>query len=367
MTDFEALVSLNMLSGIGSISLARLLEFSQSPHNIFSLPREKLNLAVGEKKAEEILSFNPAHLKKELSLASSLKLKIISIFETDYPKNLKEIPGAPLIIYLKGNLIKEDNFAVAIVGSRQASFYGLSCAKKFSAALVRKGFTVVSGMARGIDTSAHKGALNEGGRTIAVLGSGFNYIYPEENKELAEDIAKQGCVISEFSLNTRPLSQNFPRRNRIISGLSLGILIVEAAKNSGALITADFALEQGREVFALPGKVDCPTSFGTNGLIKQGAKLVSCLEDIIEELSCGNFQDISSTVCNTDQKEKISERIFSQEVSLLYDMISESPVSLDSLLEKSNMQNSRVYNILLKMQLAKVIKEIPGKQFVRSS
>lgn len=366
MTDFEALVSLNMLPEIGSASLERLLGYVQKPQDIFSLPRDKLNLAIGEKKAEEVISFSALSLKKELESASIQKLKIVTLYDKDYPKSLKEIPGAPLVIYFKGNLNEGDNFSLAIVGSRRASFYGLNCAKRFSFELSQKGFTIVSGMARGIDTYAHQGALDASGRTIAILGSGFNHIYPEENKELAQEIAKQGCVISEFPINTRPFRQNFPRRNRIISGLSLGVLIIEAAKNSGALITADFALEQGREVFALPGKVDCINAFGTNGLIKQGAKLVSCVEDIEEELNCVNFKKEGFPVNQEIQDQKTRDKLFTQEEALLYDMLSGGPLSLDEILQKAAIETNLVYSILLKMQLARVIKEMPGKQFVRS-
>ncbi len=287
MTRLEALISLNMVSNIGGIRLKKLLEFFDRPQDILNAPEEKLIAisGIGRAIAARIHSFKKTDLDNELKLVKRHNLRIITRDDADYPENLKDIIDPPIVLYVKGKLKPQDKNSVAIVGSRLASFYGLSCAEKFSGELTDHGFTVVSGMARGIDTASHRGALKQRGRTIAVIGSGFNQIYPPENKELSEEISGHGAVISEFPVDTLPLPQNFPRRNRVISGLSLGVLVVEAAGNSGALITADFALEQGREVFALPGKVDSFTSSGTNGLIKQGAKLVSCVDDIIEEFN----------------------------------------------------------------------------------
>jgi DNA processing protein len=228
-------------------------------------------------------------------------------------------------------------------------------------------------MARGIDTASHKGALKAGGRTIAVMGSGFNQIYPSENKGLSEEIAQNGAVISEFPLDALPLKQNFPCRNRVISGLSLGVLVVEAARNSGALITADFALEQGREVFALPGKVNSGTSFGTNGLIKQGAKLVSCVEDIIEELeapvnkkpeSCATL-DRQATDLNLENCLQPQKNLAGEEAAL-YNIISPQPLQLDEIVDKLNLDVTKIADLLLRLQMRRLIKELPGKQFVRN-
>ncbi len=250
MTRFEALVSLNMVLDIGSIRLKKLLEFFGQPENILEAPAERLIAVsgIGEKIAAKIRSFKKEDLDKEFALAKKHSLKIITCEDKEYPDNLKNIPDPPPVLYVKGQLKPEDNLSLGIVGSRRASFYGLTNAQKFAADLAARGFTIVSGMAHGIDTCAHRGALKQGGRTIAVMGSGFSHIYPQENQELCEEIYRSGAVISEFPISTLPLKQNFPRRNRVISGLSLGILVAEAAQNSGALITADFALEQGREV-----------------------------------------------------------------------------------------------------------------------
>jgi DNA processing protein len=222
-------------------------------------------------------------------------------------------------------------------------------------------------MARGIDTCAHRGALKQNGRTIAVMGSGFGHIYPLENKDLAEEISQHGVVVSEFPIQTKPLPQNFPRRNRVISGLSLGVLVVEAARNSGALITADFALEQGREVFALPGKVDAHNSFGTNELIKQGAKLVSCVDDILEEFA---FSIATNPKKQEDQDtvstKAVRNKQLSDEESLLYNLISKQPITLDEILERTNTDITQISSALLKLQMAKLIQQLPGKQFVRT-
>jgi len=211
-------------------------------------------------------------------------MKTLHLQDKDYPTNLKYIYQPPATIYLEGSIIPQDQIAIAIVGSRRATDYGLNNAERLGFELAARGIAVISGLARGVDSAAHRGALKAKGRTIAVLGSGLNRLYPPENKNLAREIARSGALISEFTPDTPPERQNFPRRNRIISGLSLGVVIVEAAKRSGALITAGFALEQGREVFALPGKIDSFTSGGTHDLIKQGAKLIESVEDIIEEL-----------------------------------------------------------------------------------
>lgn len=363
MTQLEALVSLNLVTDIGSIRLHKLLEFFEKPENIFKAPLEKLMAVsgIGEKIADRVRSLKKEDLDKELALVKKYGLKIFTQEDKEYPENLKNIPDPPIVLYVKGRLQEEDKFSIAIVGSRRASFYGLDNARKFAGDLAAKGFTVISGMARGIDTYAHRGALKQAGRTLAVMGSGFNHIYPKENKGLAEEIAQNGAVISEFPIDTEPLKQNFPRRNRVISGLSLGVLVAEAAQNSGALITADFALEQGREVFALPGKVDSRNSFGTNGLIKQGAKLVSCVDDIIEEFNL----EVNPNFATQHLKTKGAHRL-SDEESLVYNSVSEEPVYLDEILEKTNLNSSRILELILKLQIKKLIRQLPGKQFARA-
>lgn len=362
MTRLEALVALNMAGSIGSFRLGKLLELFASPQDIFKAPVEELTglSAIGENLAVRIRSFKEQDLDKELKSAQKLDLEIVTFEDPGYPENLRNIPGAPIVLYVKGKITKEDNLAIGIVGSREASFYGLSNAVKFSAGLAIEGFTVVSGLARGIDTAAHRGALKAGGRTIAVLGSGFKNIYPPENAGLSEEIAQNGAVVSEFPLDEKPCRENFPRRNRIISGLSLGLLVAEAAKNSGALITADFALEQGREVFAFPGRIDSSNSFGANELIKQGAKLVSGVQDILEE-----FNLVSESAVK--KQEPASPVLSNENENRIYELITRQAIPLDELIEKAGLDISRVSGILLSLQVRRLIRQLPGKQFVRSS
>jgi DNA processing protein len=362
MDRLEALVALNMAGSIGSVRLKKLLEYFDSPQGIFSASIEKLTAVsgIGENLAGRIHSFKREALEKELKLAQKLALKIITVEDENYPLNLKNIPGLPIVLYVKGEITQEDELAIAIVGSRKASFYGSVAAAKFASELVGLGFTIVSGLARGIDSCAHQAALKAGGRTLAVMGSGFSKIYPAENKELCEEIARSGAVISEFPLNEEPLKENFPRRNRIISGLSLGVLVAEAARNSGALITSDFALEQGREVFALPGKIDSENSYGVNELIKQGAKLVTRVSDISEEFNLGAFLPAK-------EKNGAGHDPNNEKENRLYELITPKAATLDELFERANMGIPEISGILLSLQLKKLIKQLPGKQFVRNS
>ncbi len=363
MTYKEALVALNMVNEIGSVRLAKLLRFFATAQEILAAPEHRLIASgLSEKTVLKIKTIKPQDIEREFGLIKKLGLRILIQDDPEYPQILKQIPSPPLVLYVKGKIIRQDDFSLAIVGSRAASFYGLSLAEKFAADLAVRGITITSGMARGVDTAAHQGALKVNGRTIAVMGSGFNQLYPSQNKNLAEEIAENGAVISEFCLDEQPLPHNFPRRNRIISGLSAGIVVVEAAQNSGALITADFALEQGRDVFALPGKIDSRNSSGTNQLIKQGAKLVTCIEDILDEY---NFKASAQPIVKNRIKNALDADL-SQSESALYDLISGQPVSLDEIAAGLNWDIPRIFSMLLKLQVKKLIRPIAGKQYIRN-
>lgn len=363
MTDQEALVALNLIPDIGSVRLKNLLEASGSAPKIFLNSQDTLKKVPGitERIAKNIASFSFEELKKELDLSKKLKVSIITLGSKDYPENLKNIYDPPLCLYVTGEIFPIDNLSIAIVGSRRASYYGLSCAEKFSYALASFGLTIISGLARGIDTKAHKGALKAMGRTIAVLGSGLNHIYPPENALLFKEVSESGAVVSEFPLNTGPLAHNFPRRNRLISGLSLGVLVVEAARNSGALITSDYALEQNREVFAVPGEVNSITSYGTNQLIKQGAKLVDSAEDVLEEL----LPLIKNLL--PKENEKSFKPRFNETEKLVYDNIGAKPRYVDEIAEGAKIPTSKIMSALLTLEMRKLIKQLPGKMFVRAS
>lgn len=361
MNRIESLLALNMVGDIGSARFRNLICAFGSPENVMRAPGKELAKVsgIGEIIAGKITAVSIKDIERELDLAKKLGLKIIPSESEEYPASLKSIPGAPIILYVKGKLLPEDSSAIAIVGSRRASLYGLLQAQEFAYGLANQGFTIVSGMARGVDTCSHRGALKAGGRTLAVIGSGLNYIYPRENERLAEEISEQGAVISEFPLNARPLPYNFPRRNRLISGLSLGVLVVEAARNSGALITADFALEQGREVFAIPGKIDSINSVGTNELIKQGAKLVTEVNDISEE-----FSILSSSEA---KKLKDTSHLNNKEEERLYGVISYQAIQMDELVEILGFNIPDISSILLRLTARKLIRELPGKYYVRYS
>lgn len=291
--------------------------------------------------------------------------------DAEYPKNLRNIHTPPKQLYVNGTLLEQDAVAVALVGSRRASMYGLEMSEKFGYELALRGVTVVSGMARGVDSAAHRGALKAKGRTIAVMGSGHNNIYPSENKELYSQIAKTGAVVTEFADDMPPLPQHFPARNRIISGLSLGIVVIEAAKNSGALITAGFAAEQGREVFALPGRISSSTSSGTNELIKDGARLVQSVDDILEELSirevgpASGDESTSRDVRIAKMTKAYINNSLTDDERKIYQELSDDPLHIDDILAKTGLGQAKASKVLLNLQLKQLIREIPGKQFVK--
>jgi len=303
---------------------------------------------------------------KELIFLDKWKVKVITIKQEGYPILLKNIYDPPSIIYYRGNFIETVNSkkAIAIVGSRKATYYGKKIAREIASELASRNYIVISGLARGVDTNAHLGALDAEGETIAVLGCGLDRIYPAENKALADQISKTGSLISEFPIYTKPERGNFPRRNRLISGLSYGVLVVEAAAKSGALITADFALEQGREVFAVPGNIHSFLSNGCHNLIKQGAKLVNDYSDIIEEIEEDN--NFSKNKNKTEEKcdEVIAEKLNDYEKKFLT-FISSEPLHIDTITDLTDLPLSKVNEILLSLELKNIIREIEGKRYIR--
>lgn len=343
-----------MVPGIGPVLFKRLAARFETPNKVFKASAASLTEVegIGERVASEIRSFNNwKEAEDEMGKAESYGAAIVTMADKEYPRNLLNIYDPPPYLYVRGRLDGEER-AMAVVGSRFASTYGKIVTEGLSKDLARNGYAVISGMARGIDTAAHRGALSAGGRTIAVLGSGIDVIYPPENKSLYEEIAEVGAVISEFPMGTEPLSENFPARNRIISGISMGVVIVEASLKSGSLITAACAAEQGREVFAVPGNINSKASKGANKLIKDGAKLVEDVGDILEEFV--SFAKASEKPLNLTKEEAI-----------LIEFLTE-PAQIDNIAELSRMDVRSVSAVLLNMELNGLVRQLPGMVFVRN-
>jgi DNA processing protein len=356
-------LALSLTPGVGSILFKRLLDRFKTPEAVFSAPMKELSKieGLGEKVAREILN-GPLEkeVEKELSLLGKVGGKIVTLKDEGYPKRLRDIYDPPALLYVRGEFRREDTLAIAIVGSRKTSPYGRWITEKIGQDLARHGVTVVSGMARGIDSVAHIGALQGGGRTIAVLGCGVDVIYPLENRNLFNQIIEHGAVLSEFPMGSPPEGGHFPRRNRIISGLSIGVVIVQAGSKSGSLITANYALEQGREVFAIPGNVGAQGSRGTNQLIKEGAKLVESSEDILEEIlpqwerEEETFPIPESPLPDLTEEEKI-----------LYKLLGEMPLHIDTIIRESQLDPGKVSSFLLNLELKGLISQWPGKCFTK--
>ncbi|MBW2565664.1 MAG: DNA-protecting protein DprA [Deltaproteobacteria bacterium] len=354
-------LGLKTVPGVGNRLFLNLIQHFGGPDKVFSASRGELLQVEGinDRLVSAVQHYKiPKRVEEDLSLAQKSGVRIITFADPDYPTLLRHIHDPPPVLYVYGKL-HPDSLNIAIVGSRNATPYGLTVTERLSGDLALRGFTVVSGMARGIDSAGHRGALAAGGKTIAVLGCGLGTIYPAENKKLFHRIAENGAVVSEFPFLTSPEAHNFPARNRIISGLSLGAVIVEATHQSGSLITARLAAEQGREVFAVPGSVTSFKSMGTHRLIKQGAKLVEHVDDIVEELNVG--QPMASA--NIKQEPNIP---LTPEEKKLVDELSPYPVHIDKLVRRLSLSAAQVSGLLLQLELKGLVTQSPGKLFARS-
>ncbi len=352
-------IGLKAVAGVGNVTFRRLLERFGTPRAALSATPNELATIKGITATiiEAIKSGRwQSFAEKECQRLDASGARLVTFTSTDYPKALFEISDPPPFLYVKGELRSREP-AIAIVGSRRATTYGILATTRLSEDLARHGIAVVSGMARGVDTAAHKGALAASGRSIGVLGCGIDKIYPPENRLLFDEMAAQGCLVSEFPLGTGPLAENFPRRNRIISGLSQGVLVVEAAEKSGSLITAQYALEHGREVFAVPGNITFATNRGSNRLIKQGAKLVDCVEDILEELSGYH--------AHPDMAPKPARHTFalSPREAAIYELLARSPLHIDEIIAQTELTAAEVSSMLLHLELKGAVTPLPGTHY----
>ena len=367
----RALIGLSLVDGVGPQRLRALLATFDTPREIFRASRSALTKVdgVGDQTAEEILTFDDrAAVEQEVERADELGAALVSPWDERFPDRLREIYDPPAYLWMRGTLPGVDRPMVTIVGTRRCTDYGRAQAHRFAAELVRRGFTVVSGLAYGIDAAAHKGALDAGGRTIAVLGSGVGHIYPQSHTALAERIIDNGAVLSEYALDAEPDAPNFPERNRILSGLSLGTLVVESYSKGGALITARLAVEQNREVFAVPGGITKDSSRGTNRLIQRGhAKLVMEVEDLLEELPEVTVEDpeeVDAETVTTGTGPDPEE--LSGDAEVLYEALSNTPVHVDELCEDTGLDPSSALPTLLELEFKGLVRQLAGKQFRRS-
>jgi DNA processing protein len=362
--------------GVGSVTFLKLVRFFGCVDRALGASASQLKKVegVGSKTAEKIAAgrnkFKP---ELELELAEKLGVWIIHIEDERYPLLLKRIYDPPPVLYIKGSLCRSDNLSVAIVGSRRCSLYGQEQASRFAHFLAGAGFTICSGMARGIDSAAHQGALSADGRTIAVQGCGLANVFPPENKSLFARIADNGACISELPLRYEPLSENFPTRNRIIAGLSLGTIVIEAGLRSGALITAQAALTNNREVMAVPGKIDSALSKGTNSLIKAGARLIDSVEDVVEALGYigeqlkGHVSAAAQEAENSMQGELFEAHTLklSGNEKRIYDSLEKEPVHIEDVINRCGLGAGKVTAAVVALRLKGLIKSLPGNYFVR--
>ncbi|HTN44294.1 MAG TPA: DNA-processing protein DprA [Nitrospiria bacterium] len=363
-----AWLALKAVPGIGDVLCKRVIERFGSPVAALRAdPNEWTTIeGIGSKAAQWLRSYRPddAAISRELDRIDEMEVDLIGLTDPRYPVRLRMIPDPPPILYLKGGLRPEDHRAVAIVGARRASGYGRAVTEQLSRDLATRGFTIVSGMARGIDAWAHQAALEVPARTIAVLGCGLDILYPPEHHDLRDLIGRHGAVVSEFPLGTQPDPVNFPKRNRVISGLSLGVVVVEAAEQSGSLITARLALDQGREVFAVPGPIGTKTSVGTHALIKQGAKLVDGVEDILDEIRPQLESPADGALPGGFSGQARPPALLPEERTV-YECLSAEPRHIDELTAALRLPPAKTAGVLLQLELKGAIRQLAGNLFIR--
>ena len=368
-------LALGLTPGLGARLAGKLLREFGSPEAIFAASLTSLEACrITAQSAQAIRSQQPLRLaEKELARVRELKIKLLTWDDLEYPARLRTIYDPPPVLYLRGNPELLGQHSISIVGSRKPSPYGVQMAEKLGRELATRGLVVVSGMARGVDASAHRGALDGlkasgRGATVGVLGTGVDVIYPKENRKLHEEVVERGCLISEFPLGSFAAPQNFPVRNRVIAGMTLGVVVVEGAQYSGSLITARLAMEFGREVYGVPGNVTNAGSFGPNQLIKQGAKLVTGWEDVVEELPT----DIRAALfpaesLPAEERTTLLEGTFSPEEKALYSLLTvDSARHVDELMELSGLTTSEVLAALFELEMRGAIRQMPGKHFVKA-
>ena len=355
--DIKYRVGFSLIPGIGGFRLAQLeSHFGNLEDAWKATPAELRHSGLDNGSIRAIIASRPkVSLETEMEKLDRCGVKVLTWHDPDYPPRLKEIYDYPPILYVRGSLLPEDEWCLAVVGTRRATVYGRQVTEEIVADLARSKITIVSGLAKGIDSIAHRSALDVGGRTIAVFACGLDTVYPSENANLAHRIIQQGALISEYPLGTRPRADNFPRRNRIMSGLSLGVLITEAGETSGAMITARLALEQNREVFAIPGSILSPASNGTNHLIQEGAKLVRGYTDILEELN------LTAVAHQIEMKEIIPS---SDTESLLLKQLRAEPTHINEVCRSSGLPISTVSSTLAMMELKGLVKQVGAMNYV---
>jgi len=350
-------IGLNLVKGIGPVRFRRLLDHFGDPQAAWQASLAGLAAAGLDRRSIENLEQvrRGGQLDAALRAIEQTGAQVLTWDDEGYPRNLRDIAQPPPVLYVRGALTSGDEWAVAMVGTRKASAYGKEAARELAAGLAANGVTVVSGLARGIDETAHRAALEAGGRTVAVLGSGVDVIYPAENRGLAKAVTQAGAIVSDYPMGTAPESANFPPRNRIISGLSKGVIVVEAGEVSGALITTDFAAEQGRDVFAVPGGIKSPTARGTNRLIQQGAKLVTAVGDVLEELNLVmvSEQRAARAVLPADETE-----------AKLLACLSAEPAHIDDIGAQAGLPISQVSGALALMELKGLVRQVGGMNYV---
>jgi DNA processing protein len=367
MDPKEAFVALNMIEHVGPVRLRKLIEHFGDAPSILGASRQQLQhvQGIGQEVAEAISSW-----EKDVDLAGEMKrieefgCTVVTQDDELYPPSLKEIYDPPIVLYVKGELSTQDRMAVALVGSRLVTPYGTDIARKLAYQLAHIGVTVVSGGARGVDSAAHQGALQAKGRTVAVLGTGINLVFPSENRDLFHRIVESGgALISQFPFNRKADKQTFPIRNRIVAGMTLGTVVVEANLTSGALITANMAADYGRQVFAVPGRIDSPRSKGCHELIKKGAKLCEGAEDILSEFEY--LFPASNRPASAAETGELPTIALNDTEQRLYELLSETETSIDELIQRSALPSPTVSVTLLGLEMKRLIKQLPGKVFVR--